>query len=121
MIRSSIKYHGNQLIVAMTIDHKFTLGGKLSQQSKSSILSMVEVSSCIRGLHVYKCMWEPCIGEELLCSPQMNNPHDCYAVAVYKSGVIVGHVPKVISRLFWLFLNKPNTVIQCFVTGPRRH
>ena len=82
---------------------------------------MVEVSSCIRGLHAYKEIWEPCIAEELLCSPQINNSHDCYAVAVCKSGTIVGHVPKIISRLCWLFLNKPNTVIKCFVTGPRRY
>ena len=82
---------------------------------------MVEVSSCIRGLHVYKDIWEPSIGEELVCSPQMNNPHDCYAVAVCKSGTIVGHVPKIMSRLCWLFLNKSGTVIKCFVTGTRRY
>ena len=65
--------------------------------------------------------WEPCIGDELVCSPQMNNPHDCYAVAVRKSGTIVGHVPKIISRLCWLFLKKSGTVIKCFVTGTRRY
>ena len=62
---------------------------------------MVTVSSSICGLHVYKDTWEPSIGEELVCSPQINNPHDCYAVAECKSDTIVGHVPKIISRLCW--------------------
>ena len=84
-------------------------------------MATVEVSSCIRGLHVYNNIWEPCVGEELVCSPQMNNPHDCYAVAVCKSGTIVGHVPRVISRLCWLYLSKSDTVIKCFVTGTRRY
>uniref|UniRef100_A0A1X7T1W5 Uncharacterized protein n=1 Tax=Amphimedon queenslandica TaxID=400682 RepID=A0A1X7T1W5_AMPQE len=65
--------------------------------------------------------WEPCIGEELVCSPQVNNPHACYAVAVCKSGTIVGLVPKIISRLCWLFLNKSGTEIKCFVTDTRRY
>uniref|UniRef100_A0A1X7VGL8 HIRAN domain-containing protein n=1 Tax=Amphimedon queenslandica TaxID=400682 RepID=A0A1X7VGL8_AMPQE len=82
---------------------------------------MIEVSSCIRGLHVYKEIWEPCICEELVCSRQLNNPHDCYAVAVCKTGTTVGHVPKILSRLCWLFLNKSGTEIKCFVTGTRRY
>uniref|UniRef100_A0A1X7V8J1 HIRAN domain-containing protein n=1 Tax=Amphimedon queenslandica TaxID=400682 RepID=A0A1X7V8J1_AMPQE len=63
----------------------------------------VEVSSCICSLYVYKDIWDPYIGEELVCSPQMNTPHDYYAVAVYNSSTIVGHIPKVLSKLCWLF------------------
>ena len=73
---------------------------------------MVEVTSCIRGLYV----WEPCIGEELVCSLQDNNPH-----TVCKAGAVIGHVPRLMSRLCWLFLKKPNTAIKCFVTGSRRY
>ncbi len=49
------------------------------------------------------------------------NTHDCYAVAVCKADTIIGHVPRCLSRLFWLFLKKPNTTIKCFVIGTRRH
>ena len=88
---------------------------------------MVDITSCIRGHHVYCNIWEPHVGEELVCSAQNNNTKDHYAVAVYtltpnrEANTIVGHVPRAISRLCWLFLQKPNAVIQCYVTGVRRH
>ena len=53
--------------------------------------------------------------------PQDNNPHDCYAVAVCKAGTVIGHVPRCMSRLCWLFLKKPNTTIKCFVIANRRN
>ena len=45
---------------------------------------------------------------------------DPYAVAVLNRGVIVGHVPRAISSVCYLFLGKEGT-IQCQVTGTRQY
>ena len=75
----------------MTTNHG---GGNCHSCKKLSKLCgiMVEVTSCIQGLHVYNNVWEPRIGEELVCSLQDNNPHDCYAVTVCKAGAVIGHM-----------------------------
>ena len=43
--------------------------------------------------HVYKEVWCAAVGEELSCAREVNY-RDPFAVAVVRSGVIVGHVPK---------------------------
>ena len=75
--------------------------------------------SCIRGYHIYKYTWEPVIGENLACEHERNNGNDRYAVAV-KKNIIVGHMPKKISRISSLFL-KRGGVFTCIVTAGRRH
>ena len=45
---------------------------------------------------------------------------DCYAVAMKKDDVTIGHVPRMISKICALFLEH-NSIIFCTVTGPRRH
>ena len=86
---------------------------------------MAELScqSCIRGYHVYMDCWDAPVGEELVCKPQENNSSDDYAVAVLRTcdDTIVGHLPRKISRMCWLFLKKPDSKITCTVEGPRRH
>ena len=51
------------------------------------------------------------------------NPKDQYAVAVCQanSNIVVGRIPQKISKVSWLFLNKPNCTITCTVTGGRQH
>ncbi|MCG8624284.1 MAG: hypothetical protein MJE68_20105 [Proteobacteria bacterium] len=49
---------------------------------------------CIRGYHIYQEAWMAAVGEELICerTPTIHS-HDCYAVAVKRTGVIIGHLP----------------------------
>lgn len=78
--------------------------------------SSVELTckSCIRGYHIYMSVWTPNVDEMLHCKAQHNNTTDQYAVAVCTSdGKIVGHVPRKISRVCWLFLRKPEHELLC--------
>lgn len=45
------------------------------------------------------------IGEELLLDQEQGNQHDFYATTVKKNGVVVGHVPRELSKIFWRFLS----------------
>ena len=47
------------------------------------------------------------------------NAHGKYAVGVMKGGIVVGHVPKEFSKIFWHFLTHGGTAI-CEVTGRRK-
>ena len=70
-------------------------------------IDQFEVSSVIRGHHVYKHNWSPFNGEDLTCLWKEGNDKDRYAVAVTKSGSgVVGHVPRRISAACALFLQK---------------
>ena len=64
-----------------------------SQPEVSVSGDFVEVSSFVRGIHAYKDLWEPSIGEVLLLQREPENSQDKLAVAVLKSGRVVGHVP----------------------------
>ena len=50
------------------------------------------------GHHVYQHIWTPEEGETLNCAIEANNPHDKFAIGVYKAGQLVGHIPRPISR-----------------------
>ena len=67
----------------------------------------MEKECCVRGFYVYSDMWEAIIGEELHCQQDLSNATDRYAVAVVKSGTVVGHLSKKLLRIyslsqFWL-------------------
>ena len=64
----------------------------------------------MRGYHIYKEEWEAVIGEELKCEREKNNAKDPYAVAVVRKNVIVGHLPRKISRISALFLNRQGKI-----------
>ena len=64
------------------------------------------VESCVRGYHVDKDIWFASVGEELPCQRENGNPVDPFAVAVVKSGVTVGHIPRKISSLFLRLRNE---------------
>ena len=86
---------------------------------------MSEVSTCvveamIRGYHEYKSIWEAEMGEILACIREPSNVHDPYAVAVVKSSIIVGHVPRKFSSICSIFIRKGGT-ISCQVSGGRRY
>ena len=75
---------------------------------------------CVRGYHIYKEEWEATVGEEFKCEREKNNAKDPYAVAVVCENVIVGHLPRKISRISALFLKRQGK-ISCKVLGRRRY
>ena len=77
------------------------------------------IESCVRGHHIYKAIWDPFEGEELVCHKEESNLRDLYAVAVMKGDSIVGHVLRKISASCTLFLEKEDTTITCTITGKR--
>ena len=77
------------------------------------------VDDDVRGHHIYKTVWTPFVGEILLVQQEDHNPEDSFTVAILKSGEIVGHVPREISRIVWYFIEHDGTV-SCEVTGPRK-
>jgi len=54
------------------------------------------------------------------CAREPLNEHDRYSVAVKKDGIIIGHLPRKVSRLFSLFLRRGGC-ISCTVTGRRQY
>ncbi len=79
-----------------------------------------EVLSGIRGHHIYLNIWNPSIGEELICRRETSNGHDRYAVSVTRGSKVVGHVPRNISAARSLFLQRKGTILT-IVSGSRRY
>ena len=79
-----------------------------------------ETNSCIGGYRVYQDRWLPIIGEWLECRRESGNPRDRCAVALCKSGEIVGHVPRYISTLCSLFIRRGGAVYS-IVLGGRKY
>ena len=81
----------------------------------------MEITSFVRGYHIYSTVWTPTVGEELICKREVGNLVDRYAVGVYKqvNDALVGHLPRSISLLCSLFLRHGGNII-CRVTGRRR-
>ena len=52
---------------------------------------------------------------------QAINPHNPFAVAICKEDSTVGHLPRAISSVCYMFLGKPGSSISCKVIGPRRY
>ena len=76
--------------------------------------------SVVRCHHVYRFVWTPVVGEELILEPEDCNEHDKFAVAVKRNDEIIGHMPRSFSRVSWYFL-KYRGKIRCVITGKRRH
>lgn len=67
-----------------------------------------------------KIIWTAAVGEVVVCSREQTNAADRYAVAVTKDEVVVGHLPRKISKLCSLFLRRGGSM-HCTVTGRRRY
>jgi len=76
--------------------------------------------SCVRGYHIYRELWDAVVGEELECQRERGNATDMYAAAVFKDSIIVGHLPRKISRICTLFIRRGGA-IHCRVTGRRKY
>ena len=74
----------------------------------------------MKGCHLYKSIWTPVIGQELLVKPEDDNKLDKHTVSVIMSDHTVGHIPHIISRVSYFFL-KRGGVIVCRITGKRQH
>ena len=48
-----------------------------------------EVEAMVLGFHQHKAILDAQVGEQLHCQRETGNPHDTYAVANLKSGVVV--------------------------------
>ena len=79
----------------------------------------VDFRSVVRGYHVYRSVWTPVLGELLYTEQKLGNPEDRYAVSVLKLSTVVGHIPREISKLCWMFINRSGK-IHCTVTGARQ-
>ena len=78
-----------------------------------------EQDSCIRVYHIHQNIWNAEVDEHFICERKLLNPSDRYAVAVLKHDVIVGYLPRHLSRIS-LFLLKDGTS-DCVVIGGRRY
>ena len=77
------------------------------------------LESVIRGHHIYKWIWRPLVGKALTLERKEGNTQDRFAVSLLKDTIVVGHVPRVFSWVFWHFLRHRRT-ITCEVTGRRK-
>ena len=62
------------------------------------------LESAVRGFHVCRAAWTPVLGEELTAEREPGNSEDQFAVRVKRGGETVGHVPREISKICWLFI-----------------
>ena len=53
-------------------------------------MSSMEVPSMVRGYHAYQGIWSAAVGEELPCSREFGYICDLFAVAVKRSGNVIG-------------------------------
>ena len=86
--------------------------------------STFQCDSFVRGCHVYMNIWEPLVGECLKSRKKPTNEMDKTAVAVirinsYSEEVVVGHAPKNLSKIVFMFLSLPHCALDIFVTGKR--
>lgn len=79
-------------------------------------MDTVELSSTVRGYHVYMRMWTPVVGGSLMAEKEPCNIHDRNAVALFRGDMKVGHVPRKISVLCSSFITRGGT-IEAVVTG----
>ena len=75
-----------------------------------------QFSSYITGQYWYQHRWTPQIDEELICKHEVDNAHDEFAIAIIKDEMVVGHVPKQISKYFCRLL-KSGGLIKVKVIG----
>ena len=81
----------------MTKKEKREVKRERKRKGEIKMTSSHSMESMIRGYHVYQNIWTPTTGEELQCARELSNLQDPFALAVTKSGIIIGHLPRKIS------------------------
>ena len=62
--------------------------------------------SNVRGYHAYMNIWNSKLGDnDVEVKHEVNNEHDKFAIAIFHSKRIVGHVPKNLRKFFYQFLS----------------
>ena len=87
----------------------------------------IEFQTTIRVHHIYKDVWVPLRGQELVCKADNREEaieYDKNAIGVFKTGdpeALVGHLPKELSCLLKYFLEaSPGNNLIAVVTGKRK-
>ena len=96
---------------------------KATSQSSSffefQLLKNIDQPIPVILVKAYMNMWNPKLGDnDVEVKHEVNNEHDKFAIAIFHSKRIVGHVPK---KFFYQFLSLPNCTISCEVTGKREN
>ena len=78
-----------------------------------------QLDSFVHGHHVYFRSWALTVGELLPVKREILNEYDAFAVAIWKDGEVVGHVPISLNKVTSFFLNNDGNVAFCEVTGRR--
>ena len=81
-----------------------------------------EVSSIIRGHHLYMSVWSSTVGETLSTRPDNREEakdYDKFAIVVYKGDLLAGHEPIEISSLFYHLNNNEQNTLTVIVTEKR--
>ena len=78
------------------------------------------VGAMIHGYHKDSQIWEAEDGKALQCQRETGNRYDLYAASTMKNDVVVGHVPRLISSLYSIFIQRGGS-ITCIVTRIRRY
>ena len=70
------------------------------------------LKSSVRGHHVYKRVWSPCVGESLETFCEEDNERDKHAVAVHLSNcsTVAGHIPREITRTCHFFIKNKGEI-----------
>ena len=103
-----------------TLRLKGTVASFIHTLVVSFMATSFRIESTVRGHHVFKDVWTPCINEQLQVHIEEGNAFDEHAVAVWKDGQAVGHLPREIATTCWHFLRRRNSRILCQITGHRR-
>ena len=53
-----------------------------------------KIFSMVQGYHQYQSILNAIDGEELPCQVKLSNPHNLVAIAICKSEIVIGYVPK---------------------------
>ena len=83
-------------------------------------MNTFSTESVIRGYHVYKDVWTPVIGEEMICQCELGNLRDPIVVSLVKGTTIVGHVLCKISAICSMFL-QTGGIINCYVISSTQY
>ena len=85
-----------------------------------SMAHLHTLNSMVLGYHIYKDIWMPRIGEELVCQREVGKIYDLHTVAILCGGDVVGHVPHTISTPCNVFIRKGG-MITCITSGQRQY
>jgi len=67
-------------------------------------MASLEIEAMVRGYHFYKDVWSAVIDEEFPCKREDGNRFDPFAVVVCNGDIVIGHVPRKISSVRYIFV-----------------